>query len=85
MPAAKDTFGPLPGPIVAQIPDLPGLGDEGPGSLEELLTLCFLLLGAGFVVGILGHIVRSRVLIAIGIATVMAGTVVFVLAVGRYG
>jgi hypothetical protein len=71
--------------LVAQIPDLPGLGDEGPGSLESLLGFCFVLFGAGFVIGILGHIIRSRVLVAIGIAVVMAGTVVFAVAVGRYG
>jgi hypothetical protein len=43
------------------------------------------LFGAGFAIGILGHIVRSRLLIAIGIVVVFAGTVVFALAVGRYG
>ena len=71
--------------LVAQIPDPPGLGDEGAGDLESLLTLCFVLMGLGFGVGILGHIIRSRWLVAIGIALVMAGTVVFALAVGRYG
>jgi hypothetical protein len=71
--------------LVAQIPDLPGLGDEGPDDLESLLTLCFVLMGFGFGVGILGHIIRSRVLVAIGVALVMAATVVFALAVGRYG
>jgi hypothetical protein len=71
--------------LVAQIPDLPGLGDEGPGNLESLLTLCFVLLGTGFAIGVLGHVIRSRALVAIGIAVVMAGSVVFVLAVGRYG
>jgi predicted membrane channel-forming protein YqfA (hemolysin III family) len=76
---------PLLAALVAQIPDLPGLSDEGPDDLESLLTLCFVLMGAGFVIGLLGHIIRSRVLVAIGIVLVMAGTVVFVLAVGRYG
>ena len=76
---------PLLAALVAQIPDLPGLGDEGPGELESLLTYCVVLLGRGFFVGILGHIIQSRLLVAIGIAFVMAGTVVFVLAVGRYG
>ena len=76
---------PLLAALVAQIPDLPGLSDEGPGDLESLLTYCFLLMGLGFGVGILGHIIQSRPLVAIGIAFVMAGTVVFVLAVGRYG
>jgi hypothetical protein len=71
--------------LVAQIPDLPGLGDEGPDNLESLLTICFVLLGAGFAIGVLGHLIRSRALVAIGVAVVMAGSLVFVLAVGRYG
>ncbi|MET0973004.1 MAG: hypothetical protein ABWY95_06245 [Thermoleophilaceae bacterium] len=71
--------------LVAQIPDLPGLGDEGPGNLESLLTLCFVLFGVGFAIGVLGHLIRSRALVAIGIAVVMGGSVIFVLAVGRYG
>jgi hypothetical protein len=76
---------PLLAALVAQIPDVPGFGDEGPDDLESLLTLCFVLLGLGFGIGVLGHIIRSRVLVAIGIAVVMVGTVVFALAVGRYG
>ena len=76
---------PLLAAVVAQIPDLPGLGDEGPSGLESLLTYCFVLMGLGFVVGILGHIVQARVLVAIGIALVMAAAVLFALAVGRYG
>jgi hypothetical protein len=70
---------------LAQGPDLPGLGDEGPGDLGSLLNLCFILLVAGFAVGVVGHITRSRTLVAIGIAVVMVGSAVFVLAVGRYG
>jgi hypothetical protein len=76
---------PLLAALVAQIPDLPGLGDEGPGSLESLLTVCFVLMGGGFAVGLLGHIIRSRLLVASGIAVVMVGTVLFAVAVGRYG
>jgi hypothetical protein len=76
---------PLLAALVAQIPDLPGLGDEGPGDLESLLTVCFILMGGGFAVGLLGHIIRSRLLVATGIAVVMVGTVVFAVAVGRYG
>jgi hypothetical protein len=76
---------PLLAALVAQIPDLPGLGDEGPSDLESLLTLCFVLMGLGFALGILGHIIQSRWLVGIGIALVMAATVAFALAVGRYG
>ena len=76
---------PLLAALVAQIPDLPGLGDEGPGDLDSLLTVCFVLMGGGFAFGLLGHIIRSRLLVATGIAVVMVGTVVFAVAVGRYG
>jgi hypothetical protein len=76
---------PLLAALVAQIPELPGLGDEGPGDLESLLTLCFVLMAGGFAVGLLGHLIRSRLLVGLGIAVVMVGTVVFAVAVGRYG
>jgi hypothetical protein len=70
---------------LAQGPDLPGLGDEGPGDVGSLMNLCFILLVTGFVIGVLGHLTRTRALVAIGIAVVMVGSAVFVLAVGRYG
>lgn len=70
---------------LAQGPDLPGLGDKGPDDLSNLLNLCFILLLAGFGIGVLGHLTRSRPLVAIGVTVVMVGSAVFVLAVGRYG
>jgi hypothetical protein len=70
---------------LAQGPDLPGLGDKGPDDLAGLLRLCFILLLAGFGIGVLGHLTRSRTLVAIGITVVMVGSAAFVLAVGRYG
>jgi hypothetical protein len=76
---------PLLAALVAQIPDLPDLGDEGADNLESLLTLCFVLMGGGFAAGLLGHIIRSRLLVATGIAVVMVGTGLFAVAVGRYG
>jgi hypothetical protein len=81
----KDTFASVLAAWLAQGPDLPGLGDEGPGDLGSLLNLCFILLVAGFVVGVLGHLTRSRTLVAIGVTVVMVGSALFVLAVGRYG
>ena len=71
--------------LLAQIPDLPGLGGEGPDDLESLLTWCFILLVVGFALGVVGHLTRSRTLVAIGITVVMVGSAVFVLAIGRYG
>jgi hypothetical protein len=71
--------------LLAQIPDLPGLGDEGPGDLESLLTLSFFLLAAGFGVALIGHLTRTRALVAVGVLVTMVGSGVFLLAIGRYG
>ena len=70
---------------LAQGPDLPGLGDKGPDDLGGLLNLCFILLLTGFGIGVLGHLTRSRTLVAIGVLVVMVGSAAFVVAVGRYG
>jgi hypothetical protein len=70
---------------LAQGPDLPGLGDKGPNDLGGLLNLCFILLVAGFGIGVLGHLTRSRTIVAIGVLVVMVGSAAFILAVGRYG
>ena len=70
--------------LLAQI-DLPSLGREGPDDLEQLLTLFYVLFGAGFLVAVAGHVVASRVLQATGITMVMLGTVLFIVAVGSDG
>jgi hypothetical protein len=72
-------------PLLAKIPGLPGLGGEGPDDLESLLTLAFILFGVGFGIALLGHLTRTRTLVAIGVLVVMVGSGVFVLAIGRYG
>jgi hypothetical protein len=71
--------------LLVKIPGLPGLGDEGPDDLESLLTSAFVLMGAGFGIALLGHLTRTRALVAIGVLVVMVGSGVFVLAIGRYG
>jgi len=70
--------------FLAQI-DLPSLGREGPGGLRQLLTAFYVLFGLGFFVAVLGHIVKSRLLQGAGIAMVMLGTVLFMIAVGSRG
>jgi hypothetical protein len=65
--------------------DLPGLGQEGPDDLRSLLTVCFVLMFAGFAIGTVGHLTRSRTLVGIGVSIVLIGTTAFVLAVGRFG
>ena len=71
--------------LAVKIPGLPGLGDEGPGDLDSLLTTTFVLMGVGFGIALLGHLTRTRALIAIGVLVVLAGSGVFILAIGRYG
>jgi hypothetical protein len=71
--------------LAVKIPGLPGLGDEGPGDLDSLLTTTFMLMGVGFVITLLGHLTRTRALIAIGVLVVIAGSGVFLVAIGRYG
>jgi hypothetical protein len=71
--------------LAVKIPGLPGLGDEGPGDLESLLTTTFVLMGVGFGIALLGHLTRTRVLIAIGVLVVLVASGVFLVAIGRYG
>ena len=40
--------------LAVKIPGLPGLGDEGPGDLDSLLTTTFVLMGVGFGIGAAG-------------------------------
>jgi hypothetical protein len=71
--------------LLAQI-SLPHLDlPDGSDDLDQLLRIFGVLFGAGFLVGILGHVFDSRLLRALGIAMVLLGTVAFVLAVGSYG
>ena len=71
--------------LAVKIPGLPGLGDQGPGDLDSLLTTTFVLMGVGFGSPCWAIMTRTRVLIAIGVLVVMVGSGVFVLAIGRYG
>ncbi len=70
--------------LLAQV-DLPGLGEAGPDDLRSLLTATFVLLAAGMVLGVLGHITQLKGLVIAGIAVVFAGAAFFVIAVGQFG
>ncbi|MGH2783085.1 MAG: hypothetical protein ACRDLA_17090, partial [Thermoleophilaceae bacterium] len=59
--------------LLAQI-DLPGLGEEGPDDLRSLLAVSFILIGVGFVIGVLGHVTQLRALVIAGIVLIFAGT-----------
>jgi hypothetical protein len=70
--------------LLAQV-DLPGLGQEGPDDLRSLLTMSFILLAVGFVIGVIGHITQVRLLVIAGISVIFVATAFFVVAVGQYG
>ena len=70
--------------VLGQI-SLPGLDQGSPNDLQRLLTLFYLLLGVGFFLGVIGHIVQSRTLVMVGIGLIFLGTGVFMVAIGAYG
>ena len=70
--------------VLGQI-SLPGLGQEGPNDLEQLLTVFYLMMGGGFLIGIAGHVLQSRTLVIAGIVLIFTGTAVFMIAIGSYG
>ncbi len=53
----------------------PGSGPDQSGDFRVSPTFFVLLLGAGFVIGVFGHIVKSKTLVAVGIGLVFAATV----------
>ena len=65
--------------------DLPGLSDSGPSDLRALLTTSFVLVTAGMVIGVLGHLTQLKAVVATGIALVFCGAAFFVIAVGQFG
>jgi hypothetical protein len=57
----------------------------GPDDLRSLLTASFVLVTAGMVLGILGHMTQLKVVVGLGITLVFAGAAFFVVAVGQFG
>ena len=64
---------------------LPSLDSEGPSGVDSLIRILGVMTGFGFLLGTLGHIIKSRTLVAIGIACMLLGALAFMIAVGRYG
>lgn len=58
----------------------PGDGPDPGGEFRVSPSFFIGLLIAGFVVGTLGHVIRSRTLVAIGVTMVLAATVFLPLA-----
>ena len=53
----------------------PGSGPDQSGDFRVSPSFFIVLLGLGFVIGTLGHIVKSRTLVAAGIVLVFGATV----------
>jgi hypothetical protein len=64
---------------------LPDGFPSGPDDLQRLLTVFFLMFGFGFVIAVVGHVVKSRTLVGAGIALVFLGTTLFMVAVASEG
>jgi hypothetical protein len=65
-------------PVMAQF-----LPDDGPGQSGDFRvspTFFLVLLGLGFLIGTLGHIIKSKTLIAAGILLIFAATIFLPLA-----
>jgi Flp pilus assembly protein TadB len=53
----------------------PGSGPDQSGDFEVSPSFFIVLLGLGFVIGTIGHILKSRTLVAAGVILVFAATV----------
>lgn len=58
----------------------PGDGPDPGGELRISPVFLLVLLGLGFLVGTLGHLIRSRTLVLIGILLIFGGTVLLPIA-----
>jgi hypothetical protein len=79
----KDTFGPLTATALwLAMSDFldPSRGPEQTGDFEVDPSLFFVLLGLGFLIGVVGHIAQSKVTIAIGVTMIFLATVLIPLA-----
>ncbi len=53
----------------------PNNGPESSGGFRVDPTVFILMFGLGFMIGVFGHIIKSRLVVAIGIAMVFLSTV----------
>jgi hypothetical protein len=61
-------------PVIAQFLN-PDQGPKQTGDFKVDPGFFFILLGAGFLIGTFGHIVRSRTLVAAGVILILLATV----------
>jgi hypothetical protein len=60
--------------LLAQLPDPGGLPEED-GGFRVSPTAFIVLFGAGFLLGAIGHMVKSRALVAVGVLMIFLATV----------
>jgi hypothetical protein len=67
----------LDGSILLAMSDFldPGAGPDQRGDFEVSPSFLIMLLALGFLIGIVGHIIKSRTLVAAGVILVFAATV----------
>jgi hypothetical protein len=72
----KDTFAPVPAlfTFLADFID-PNAGPDQSGDFKVSPTFFIIMFGLGFALGTIGHLTKSRVLVAAGIALVFLATV----------
>jgi hypothetical protein len=80
---AKDTFASLDGPLLLAMSDFldPGSGPDQSGDFEVSPSFFIVLLVLGFAIGTLGHLIKSRTLVAAGVILVFAATVFIPIAI----
>jgi hypothetical protein len=73
----KDTFAPLDDSLLLAMSDFldPGSGPDQSGDFEISPSFFIVLLALGFAIGTIGHIIKSRTLVAAGVILVFAATV----------
>ena len=70
--------------LLAQLPQLPSPG-EGSEGFQKMMTVFGVLMGLGFVLGILGHAFKARALVLVGVLLVFAATGLFLIGVAQHG
>jgi hypothetical protein len=74
---AKDTFASLDGSLLLAMSDFldPGAGPDQRGDFEVSPSFFIVLLVLGFAIGTVGHIIKSRTLVAAGVILIFAATI----------
>ena len=70
--------------LLAQFPPLPSPG-EGSEGFRKQMAIFGILMGIGFLIGIAGHLFRSKALVTSGVLLVFAATGLFLAAVAQHG